>query len=396
MSFGILESFLIILCATLIVTLIFRYIHLPIILGYVLVGAIMGPHILGWIPKVKVIQELAEFGVALLMFTIGLQFSIRELLTLKYSAFILGGLQVLLSIIITAAIGVFLGMSIIASVVMGAIVAMSSTAIVIKQLIDQKELKEKHGLNALGILLFQDMAVIPIIVLIASLPAVAKGESFWWILLWSLFKGAIAIGLILVIGRWLLKPLFHLIASTKLVELFTLCVLLVSVGSAWLTDVLGLSYALGAFLAGIMLAEGEYRYQIKVEIRPFRDILLGLFFISIGMLVNVTTWPQIWVWIVILVVGLILGKMLLIILLAKITRNDTATSLRTGLVLAQGGEFGFAILTLALIHKLIPIDWAQSVLAALLISFILAPIVIRYNKKIAQALLRAKLEKRKL
>ncbi|MCP3679817.1 MAG: hypothetical protein GY782_05920 [Gammaproteobacteria bacterium] len=374
MDFGILESFLIILCLTLTITLIFRYLNLPIILGYVLVGVVVGPHGLAWLPNVTAIKELAEFGVVLLMFTVGLQFSIRELLALKYSAFILGGSQVCLTLMITTIIGVGLGMSIISSVVMGAIVSMSSTAIVVKQLIDQQEIKSKHGLHALGILLFQDLAFIPIIIVIANLHAAEKGQPLWWILLGSFFKGIIAVGLILVIGRWLLRPLFRLIKSTQLMELFTLSVLLVSVGSAWLTNVLGVSYALGAFLAGMMLSECEYRHQIKVEIRPFRDILLGLFFISVGTLVNITAWPKIWMWIGLLAIGLMLGKMLLITILAKLSRNNTTTSFRTGLVLAQGSEFGFAILTLALAHQLIPPEWTQSILAALLTPIFTGPL----------------------
>jgi len=147
---------------------------------------------------------------------------------------------------------------------------------------------------------------------------------------------------------------------------------------------MGISYALGAFLAGIMLGETEYRPQIEAEIRPFRDVLLGLFFISIGMLVNVTTWPEAWLWILLVLVGLLLGKTLLIILLCRLSKYDYETATRTGLLLAQGGEFGFAILTLALSHRLLPVAWGQSVLAALLISFMLAPIIIRYNQPIAR------------
>jgi monovalent cation:H+ antiporter-2, CPA2 family len=385
MGFGILESFLIILCASLVASLIFHRLNLPIILGYVLVGTVIGPHVLGWVPNAHAIKELAEFGVALLMFTVGLQFSYRELLTLKYSAFVLGGSQVCLSIAITAGMGFLLGMPFIASVVMGAVVAMSSTAIVIKQLVDQKEMKTKHGLNALGVLLFQDLAFIPIIVVMASLSAADQGHALSWVLSWSLVKGIIAVGFILLIGRWLLRPLLHRIQSTQLMELFTSCVLLIAIGSAWVTHTLGVSYALGAFLAGIMLSESEYRHQIRTEIRPFRDILLGIFFVSIGMLVDVNTWPHIWVWMCLLAIALMAGKMLLVTALGKLSGKSTATSVRTGLVLAQGSEFGFAILTLALTNRLIPADWAQSVLGALLISFVFAPIVIRYNGKIAKA-----------
>lgn len=379
MSFGILESFLIILCACLIIALVFRYFKLPIILGYVLVGVVIGPSILSWLPNAQAIKELAEFGVALLMFTVGLQFSYRELVALKYSTFVLGGTQVVLSIVITMVVGYFIGIPIISSLALGAVVAMSSTAIVIKQLVSQSELKEKHGLHALGMLLFQDLAFIPIIVIIASFSAAGSGESFWWVLLWALLKGIVAVGVILAVGRWLLRPLFDHIKSTQLIELFTLCVLLIAVGSAWLTHALGVSYALGAFLAGMMLSESEHRHQIKTEIRPFRDILLGIFFISVGTLVNISTWPDIWLWICILAVGLIVGKFLLIAALVRLSNNSWVNSLRTGLVLAQGSEFGFAILTLASVYQLIPPAWIQSVLGALLISFVLAPILIRYN-----------------
>lgn len=185
-----------------------------------------------------------------------------------------------------------------------------------------------------------------------------------------------------------LGPVFRFITATKLDELFTLFVLFVAVGSAWLTDFFGASYALGAFIAGIMLAESEYRLQIKAEIRPFRDILLGIFFISIGMLVNITTWGQTWMWILLLVIGFMLAKPGLIFILCKLGKDDTATAFRTALVLGQGGEFGFAILSLALSQKLIPFDWSQSALAALLISFVLSPILIRYNKSITQKIFR--------
>ena len=391
MNFSVVEGFLVILLIALVVTVIFRYLRIPIILGYVLVGVLVGPHVLGWLPDTKVIKELAEFGVVLLMFTIGLEFSLSKLFALRYAVFVLGGLQVLFSIIVTVIVGISLGMSAIASIVVGGVVAMSSTAIVIKQLSEQSELNTQHGSNAIGILLFQDLAVIPLLVFIASMTGTSD-QSFWITLLWSFVKGIIAIAVILVFGRWLLRPLFRLIAATRIVELFTLGVLFVAVGTAWVTNVLGVSYALGAFLAGIMLAECEYRHQIKVEIRPFRDVLLGLFFISVGMLVNIAAWPQTWIWIVLLVMGLMIGKALLIILFNLLSKYDLVTATRTGLILSQGGEFGFAILTLALVNQLLPMDWGQSILAALLISFIFAPIIIRYNEKITLFLLPKKLK----
>ena len=171
-----------------------------------------------------------------------------------------------------------------------------------------------------------------------------------------------------------------MVSATKVVELFTLCVLFTAVGSAWLTNVMGLSYALGAFLAGIMLAECEFKTQINAEIRPFRDLLLALFFISVGMLVNVKLWPNTWHWILLMVLGLVIGKGLLTTLLCKLFRENTTTAIRTGVALAQGSEFGFAILAIARTHRLFPAAWGQPILAALLISFLISPVMIRYSK----------------
>jgi CPA2 family monovalent cation:H+ antiporter-2 len=205
-------------------------------------------------------------------------------------------------------------------------------------------------------------------------------HSFGGTLLFSLFKGIIAIAVIIGLGQWILRPLFRIIEKTGTIELFTLHALFVAVGSAELTHYLGLSYALGAFLSGIMLAECEHKNKIKNEIRPFRDLLLALFFISTGMLVNITLWAESWFWILLFTIGLMVAKTVLIIVLIKFSRYSLETSIKTGLILAQGGEFGFAILSLALANHLLPAEWGQSVLAALLISFAFASVVIRYNK----------------
>ena len=383
MQFNMIESFLIILFAALIITVIFRHFRIPIILGYVIVGILVGPQGFGWLANTAVIKDLSEFGVALLMFTVGLEFSFSKLFSLRYSVFVLGGLQVVISILLTIFIGVFFKIPIVSALVIGCIVAMSSTAIVIKQLSDQTELDTQHGKNAIGILLFQDVAVIPILIFIATSTEPAT-HSFWVTLLFALLKSIIAIAIILVLGQWILKPLFRMIEKTKTIELFTLSVLFVAIGSAWLTHALDLSFALGAFLAGIMLAECEQKHQIKNEVRPFRDLLLALFFISTGMLVNITAWAKSWFWILLLVVGLMLAKALLIIILTKLSKYGWGTSIKTGLILAQGGEFGFAILSLALTHHLLPTDWGQSVLAALMISFAFAPAIIRYNASLTR------------
>jgi CPA2 family monovalent cation:H+ antiporter-2 len=386
MQFDILEVVLFVFFIALFVTVIFRQLKLSVILGYLLVGALVGPHALGIVPDTPKINELAEFGIVFLMFTIGLEFSLVKLLTLKPSVYITGILQIFLSVLLTTMVGKILGMTTLSAMVIGSIVAMSSTAIAVKQLSDQFELHSPHGLFALGILLLQDLAVVLLIILIAGLNS-TRHANLTIILLWALVKGIFAITLIFALGRWLLKPLFRVIAKTRAIELFTLTVLLVTLSAAWITNMLGLSFALGAFLAGMMLAETEFRYQIAVEIRPFRDILLGLFFITIGMLTDVSQWYHTWSWILLLFLTLTIGKMLLITLLGRLTGNTFSISCRTGLILAQGGEFGFALLTLALNEKILPPEYSQVTLAALLLSIAISPIIIRFNKQIANFLL---------
>ncbi len=386
MNFNILEVILFVFFIALFVTVIFRQLKLSVILGYLLVGALVGPHALKIVPDTPKITELAEFGIVFLMFTIGLEFSLPKLLALKSSVFIAGIIQVLLSVVFTTFIGKFLGMTTLSAMVVGSIVAMSSTAIVAKQLNDQLELYSPHGLFALGILLLQDLAVVLLIILIASLTRTSH-SNLAMILLWAILKGVFAIALIFAMGRLLMRPLFRIIAKTRAIELFTLTVLLVTLSAAWITNSLGLSFALGAFLAGMMLAETEFRHQIAVEIRPFRDILLGLFFITIGMLTDVSTWYQTWTWIALLFFSLTVCKMLLITVLGRLAGNTLSTSCRAGLILAQGGEFGFALLTLALTEKIIPPEYGQVVLAALLLSIAVSPILIHFNKQIANFLL---------
>lgn len=382
MHFNLIEGFLIILLIALVVTSVFRFMRMPVILGYLVAGTLLGPHVLGWMQDTQEIKVLAEFGVVLLMFTVGLEFSLPKLFALRHSVFILGSLQVVLSVLVTLGIGVLFDMSITQAFVIGSIVAMSSTAIVIKQLTDQHEITTEHGKNAISILLFQDLAVIPVLIIIANLAGLEQG-NFWQTMGWSLLKGIFALVLILGVGRMCMRPILRLITGTEAIELFTLTVLFIAVGAAWLTNALGLSYALGAFIAGIMLAESEHKHQVQLEIRPFRDVLLGLFFVSIGMLVNVSTWTETWFWILLLVAGLMLAKPLLIILLSRLLGYPPVSSTRTGVILAQGGEFGFAILTLALSKKVFPSDWGQAVLAALLISFMIAPFIIRRSRAVA-------------
>lgn len=383
MDHGYLNEILILFSVAVAAVVACLHMRLPPILGYLLIGVLVGPYGLGFVTDTEHTSALAEFGVVFLLFTIGLEFSLSQLLHMKGAVLGLGGAQVLGTTAIVALLAHRFGLELEPALVLGGIIAMSSTALVIKQMTDQVELHSRHGRNAVGILLFQDLMVIPFLILVSA-PSGSQETAAGVTVLVAVLQGAAALGLIFVLGRWVLRPLFHLVARYRSMELFTLTALMISLGAAWLTNQLGLSLALGAFVAGMMLGETEFRHQIEAEIRPFRDILLGLFFITIGMLFNIQLLPEIWVSVVGTVAALILFKLLFITLLCRVAGWDVAVALRTGLVLAHGGEFGFAILTLALSGGMIDNGYGQVILAALLISMALAPLVIRYNGRLVR------------
>jgi CPA2 family monovalent cation:H+ antiporter-2 len=381
MDYSYLNDTLIILASTVAVVVLFLRIGLPPILGYLSVGAFIGPYGLALVFDVEHIRVLAEFGVVFLLFTIGLEFSVPLLIRMRGSVLGLGGTQVLLTVALTAAVAMYFGFSIETALVLGGVVAMSSTALVTKQLSDQVELHTRHGRNTVGILLLQDLMVVPLLILVTSLSGQTLPTSAMTILA-AFGQGLLALLLIFAFGRWVLKPLFREVAGFRSAELFTLTVLLVVLCSAWATHKIGLSFALGAFLAGVMLSETEFRHQVESEIRPFRDVLLGLFFITVGMMLDIRMIPDIWHWVLLLLTVLMVAKMLLVMGLCRLAGWNSVVSMRTGLILAHGGEFGFAILILALDANLFSPDVAQIVLAALLFSIGLAPFILRYNGEI--------------
>lgn len=382
MNHGIFNEIVILLAAAVVVVALFRRFHLPPILGYLFVGAVIGPHGLGWIHDTENVRFLAEFGVVFMLFTIGLEFSLPQMIAMRNTVLGLGGAQVAITTALAGAVAWLSGMSAEGAFVVGGALAMSSTAIVIKQLTDQLELNSRHGRLAVGILLFQDLAVVPFLILI---PALASAESSIALLLvWALLKGTVALVTMLALGRWVLRPLFHEIASARSSELFTLATLLVTLTAAWATHLSGLSLALGAFLAGMMLSETEFRHQIEADIRPFRDILLGLFFVTIGMLLDVRALPSIWHWVLLLVLGIVVLKTAIVMGLSMLAGAERGVALRTGLSLAQSGEFGFALLALALSAGFLEPQETQIVLAGALLSMALSPLVIRYNGWLAK------------
>lgn len=382
MQGSLFNNLLILLMLSIGISAICQRIKLPTVIGYILVGVLVGPFAIGIVPESENIKLLAEFGIIFLMFTVGLEFSFLYLMKLKKDVFGYGALQVIFSLIITLAIGKLIGMTATQAIIIGSIVAMSSTAIVMKQLTEQLELNSHYSQHAIGILLFQDLAVIPILILLPSL-ATSDTASLFTHISTSLFNGGIVILAIILIGRKLLRPLFYNITGVYSLEIFTLTTLLIALGTAWLTSFFGLSLALGAFLAGMMLGETEFRHQIKADIRPFKDVLIGFFFITIGMQFNTTIFLTAWPWILLLVFALFFFKIVLIALLGLYFTQSKATAIQTGIILAQGSEFSFAILIEALSHHLIPVDYGQVIMGALLLSMGIAPIMIKYHQKIA-------------
>jgi len=352
------------------------------ILSYLFVGILVSPYGLGIIKDSSDIHIFAELGVVFLMFTTGLEFSLAKMLALKKEVLGLGGSQVLLTSFVGGYITWFLNHNIEEAIVIGGIVALSSTAIVLKQLSEQLEVNSRHGHISISILIFQDMAVIPLLIFI---PTMAQQESLDLSLSISNFvKSGFVLILMLAIGHWILRPLMRELASFNSAELFTLSILLISLSAAWATYEVGLSLALGAFIAGMMLSETEYIHQIKVDIRPFRDVFLGLFFISIGMLVNLQTLFPIFHWVILLTILLLVIKTFITTSLSILFGCNKGVALRSGLVLSQGGEFGFALLAIAASSHVVSENTVQLVLSVIILSMMTAPYLIAQNGILAK------------
>jgi monovalent cation:H+ antiporter-2, CPA2 family len=385
-----LTQVLVMLLASVLVVTAARRVGLPPILGYLVVGLMVGPYTLGLVGDSAQTHLLAEIGVVFLLFTLGLEFSLPRMLAMRREVFGLGALQVVGTTSAFAMAGSLLGLPLLVAIAVGGALSMSSTAIVIRQLTEQVEVNRTHGRLSLAILLFQDLAFVPLLALATAVAAGNSGEVFSTRgVLVTLAQGIFALLVVLVGGRVLLRPLFLEISRSRLKELFTLLVLFVVLASAWVTEKAGLSLALGGFLAGMMLAETEFRHQVEAVIRPFRELLLGLFFISVGMLLDLRLLADRFWLVSAVVVGLILVKVGISSLAVRGFVSTNFKALRTGIVLGGGGEFGVAILTLLLQRK-VAVPLVQPLLLALVITMLIAPFGIRYNKTFARFLLREK------
>lgn len=382
MNSHIFEEIILLLTLAVLAIAVLKRFNIAPILAYLVVGIVVSPHALGLISNTDDVRFIAEFGVVFLMFTIGLEFSMTKFLSLKKEVLGLGGSQVLITSVIAGSIDWYFSQDLKEAIAVGGIIALSSTAIVIKQLSEQLELNSRHGHLAVSILIFQDIAVIPLLILI---PTFSSSDPFTLSVEINTFiKGGLILIVMLAIGHWILRPLLRNIANTRSAELFTLSVLLIALSAAWATHEAGLSLALGSFIAGMMLSETEYRHQIEVDIRPFQDILLGLFFITVGMLLDVQAVFLQFHWIVLVTLLLLTLKTLITTVLSYLFGATPGVSFRTGLVLSQGGEFGFALLTLALTYSVIPQETVQIVLSAIVLSMMLTPWFIYNNGRWAK------------
>ena len=359
-----------------------RALKLPPLVGYLVVGLLLGPHALALAPDTDVTRWLAEIGVVFLMFSIGLEFSLPKLRAMRSLVFGLGGLQVGFTVLAVVAAVLLTqdlhGMGWQAGVALGGAMAMSSTAMVMRLASDRGEIESPHGRPVVGVLLFQDLAVVPLLVLIPALAGIGAdgGQGLSTALGLAFGKSVLVLAIALLIGQRIVRPWLTLVARRKSQELFTLNVLLMTLGLAWITEHAGLSLALGAFLAGMLISETEFRYQVEADVKPYRDVLMGLFFISVGMLLDFKVVAQQWALIAALVVGPMIFKFALISALAKVFRVANGPSLKTGLWLCQAGEFGFVLLDPAGLSGIIPAEILQPIQAAMVISMLLAPFII--------------------
>lgn len=379
-----LELTLLYLLAAVLGVVICRSLKLPPMLGYLAVGVVIGPNALALAKNAQGVQHLGEFGVVFLMFVIGLEFNLPKLRAMRGLVFGLGLSQVMLTMLIittgslalTWLAPVYWNMSWQSALAISSAMAMSSTAIVVKLMAERLEMETPHGRRVLGVLLFQDLAVVPLLVLIPALGATADVLAQTMTL--ALIKAVVLITLLLVGGPRIMHWWLNLVARRKSEELFVLNLLLVTLSLAWLTELAGLSLALGAFIAGMLISETQYKHQVETDIRPFHDVLLGLFFISIGMMLDWRLVLERWGLVLVLLVLPVVFKAALVTLLSRAMGASTGVALKTGLYLAQAGEFGFVLLALTQTHSLIPPELLNPALAAMVLSMLATPFIVMH------------------
>ncbi|WP_426360402.1 cation:proton antiporter [Pseudocolwellia sp. HL-MZ19] len=364
-----------ILTSAVFIVWLFRHLHLPAILAYLVTGMLVGEHGFAWAHNHVDYEHFAELGIVFLLFTLGLEFSVPKLLAMRHLVLSVGSLQVGISLTIFILISLALGQTFASSLVIGGVLALSSTAIVIKQLSESGAMKKKSGQISVSVLLFQDVAVVPLLIIIPMF-AMDSDASMGLALLFALVKGVFVVGLLLLTGKWLLPRLFHLIAQVRTDELFVLTTLLVTLLASALTLWFGLSMALGAFLAGMMLGESQYKHQLEADIRPYRDILLGLFFVTVGMKLDINVLIEFPLIVLGVMFSFMALKVFIIRFLAVKAGELSKDGWASGFMLAQMGEFGFVLIALATQVELLPMNVASILLGVGVISMAITPFMV--------------------
>jgi CPA2 family monovalent cation:H+ antiporter-2 len=375
-----LELVLVLLASAVLVVVVFRTLHLPPLLGYLIVGVAIGPHALGWIDENRNTAYLGEFGVVFLMFSLGLEFSLPRLMQMRRLVLGLGGLQVVLTTVVFTALIAASGAAWQSAFTVGAALAMSSTAIVVRMLAERMQTETPHGRETIGVLLAQDLAVVPLLVV---LPALTRPSSdLVDALAVAALKAAVILAVVLWLGHKLMRPWFHLVAKRRSHELFIINVLLITLASAYLTELAGLSLALGAFVAGMLISETQYRHQVEEDIKPFREVLLGLFFITVGMQLDLhVVGKHYWLVAAMFVVPLV-AKLAIVAGLSRLLGASPGTALRSALTLAQAGEFGLVLVARGSELSLVEPTLVQAAIAGMVLSMLAAPFLIQYSDRI--------------
>jgi glutathione-regulated potassium-efflux system ancillary protein KefC/glutathione-regulated potassium-efflux system protein KefB len=370
------------LAATVIAVPLFRRFKLSAVLGYIAAGLVIGPWGLRLFADVESVLHFAEFGVVLLLFVIGLELQPSRLVALRRAVFGTGALQVVLTAALVAAIARGLGQGWVAAGVIGMALALSSTALILQVLAERGELNTRHGRASFAVLLFQDLAIMPALLVLPLLAGAGETAPSWQdVLIPAAVVTAVVAG-----GRYLLRPALRIIAHTKVQEAFTAAALLVVVGTALLFDLAGLSMALGAFIAGVLLADSEYRHELEADIEPFKGLLLGLFFIAVGMSANLGVLVERPALVGLLTAAYLALKVASAWVSARLTGHDSAASARIGVALAGGGEFAFVLLALAARDRLVPAATADLLVLVVTASMILSPLLIAAADRIAKRL----------
>lgn len=378
------QQFLIIFGFSLAGAILFQRLKMATIVSYIAVGVLIGPSALGLIDEPARFEFLAEFGVVFLLFSLGLEFSLSKMLRLKFAIFGVGGVQVLTCSAVFAAAVYLWGGNLNASIMIAGALALSSTAIVTRELINNRELHHLHGQLSVGVLLFQDLIAVVFLIMVPVLGTnngsgslgAALGEAAAYTVLLSI--------ILLAAGKYLLPPIYREVAKSQSDEIFVLTTLVIVLLAAWLTHSFHLSMALGGFITGMMLGEGPFKYQIENDVKPFKNILLGLFFVSIGMLIDLSLFVDYWPRILLFTAGLIAIKIAVVSLVVKLLGHSASDALSVGLTLGQAGEFGLALMALALLNGVVPADQSSFIIIIAIFSMVASPFLIRHASALAE------------